>query len=89
MKKKKVNPNKRVVTQADLKKIKNEVTAEMTGNIWTIFFTVLRDKRGFSDEDLRETWADCEYLSDSIIKGYVTISDLKHTLKKEAEAELR
>lgn len=88
-KKKKVNPRKKVVTQADLKKIKNEVADEMTEITWVIFFNVLRDKEGFTTEDLQRVWGEVSDLSDSIIKGYVSISDLKNVLKQEEGLVLR
>lgn len=89
MKKKKVNPRKKPVTQADLKKAKNEAVDEAVDKVWTIFFTVLRDKEGYEEEDLRRVWNEVSDLSDSIVQGYVNISDLKNTLKQEADLRLK
>lgn len=82
-KKKRVNPKRRPVTMADVKRAKNEAEDAALRAAWSIFFTVLRDKRGFTLDDLRETWKAVEDLSDSIAKGYCTITDLRHILGEE------
>lgn len=82
-KKKKVNPNKKPVTQADLKKAKNEAVSEAIETAWAIFFTALRDKEGFTTEDLQRLWGEVNDLSDSIVQGYVNVADLKNVLKQE------
>lgn len=87
--KKKINPKKKPVTQADLKKAKNEAQSIAVEIAWTIIFSVLRDKEGFAEEDLRRVWNEVNSLSDSIVQGYVNISDLKNALKQEAGLELK
>lgn len=82
-KKKKVNPNKKPVTQADLNKAKNAAISEAIEMTWAIFFNVLRDKEGFTTEDLKRVWDEVNDLSDSIVQGYVNVTDLKHVLKQE------
>ena len=82
-KKKRVNPKRQPVTMADVKRAKDEAHDNALRAAWSIFFTVLRDKRGFTLEELRETWEDIENLSDSIAKGYCTIADLRHILGEE------
>lgn len=82
-KKKRVNPKRRPVTMADVKRAKDEAHDTALRAAWSIFFTVLRDKRGFTLDDLRETWKAVEDLSDSIAKGYCTITDLRHILGEE------
>lgn len=84
----KPNPNRVPVSQADVQKAKYKARDEAIAFVWSIFFTVLRDKRGYSLEDLRETWNDCEYLSDSIAKGYCTVSDLSTILNEEEGIKL-
>ena len=81
--KKKVNPKKKVITQADLNRIKHVIADEMTESLYAMVFTILRDKRGFSHEELHETWDDLCYLADSINQDYVNIADLKNVLKQE------
>ena len=88
-KRKKPNPNKVRVSQADINRAKVKARDEVIELVWAIFFTVLRDKRGYTLEDLRETWNDCEYLSDSIAKGYCTAADLRTILKEESGAYLK
>lgn len=82
-KKKKVNPTKKPVTQADLKKAKNEAVSEAIEMTWAIFFTVLRDKEGYATEDLQRIWGEVNDLSESIVQGYVNVADLKNVLRQE------
>ena len=51
----------------------------------TIFLTVLKDKNGFSNEELLDTWKNVESLSESITDGYVNIYDLRTVLREEYE----
>lgn len=88
MGKKKVNPKRRPATAADIKKAKDLAQGFAISAMWTIFFTVLRDKEGYEEEGLRRVWEAMEDLSDSIAKGYVDLNDLRHTLKVEAGIEL-
>lgn len=82
-KKKKVNPRKKPVTQADLNKAKNAAISEAIEMTWAIFFNVLRDKEGYTTEDLQRVWGEVNNLSDSIVQGYVNVADLKYILKQE------
>lgn len=77
------NPKNKVVTQADIKKIKQTIADEMLEISKVLFFTVLLDKEGMSSEDLHRILGEVNDLSDSILLGYVNISDLKNTLKQE------
>jgi hypothetical protein len=83
MKKKRTNPNRVPVTKADLNRAKKEATDESVGFAWAIFFSVMRDKEGYSRDDLQRLWGEVESLCDSITKGYVNIADLMNTLKEE------
>lgn len=88
-KKKRTNPRRQPVTKADLNKAKNIATDIALETAWSIFFTVLRDKEGYDNlDDLKRVWKECEDLSDSIAKGYCTVSDMRHILKEEAGATL-
>lgn len=85
---KRINPRRKVVTAAD---IEREVRRAATKNVvdtMAIVFTVLVDKEGWSVAELQKFWEEINYLSDSIDKGYVKISDLLNTLRKEYEIEL-
>lgn len=86
--KKKVNPRRQGVTMADVKRAKADAQDKALTAAWSIFFTVLRDKRGYTLEELRSTWEDVESLSDSIAKGYCTVGDLREILKLEEGVNL-
>ena len=86
--KKKVNPKRQPVTMADVKRAKDEAMREATKAAWAIMFTVLRDKEGHTLEDLKRIWAEVDDLSDSIIKGYCTVADLRVILKEEEGANI-
>lgn len=88
-KKKKTNPRRQPVTMADVKRAKGDAEDRALTAAWSIFFTVLRDKRGFNLDELRETWEDVESLSESIAKGYCTVSDLREILKLEEGVHLQ
>ena len=81
--KKKVNPRRQPATMADLKRAKEKAEEKSLETAWSIFFTVLRDKEGFRLDDLRRVWVEVEDLSDSIVKGYCTVSDLRGVLRLE------
>ena len=82
---KKINPRKRPATQADVVKAKKQATDEAISLAMTIFLTVLKDKNGFSNEELQDTWKNVENLSDSIKDGYVNVYDLRIVLRDEYE----
>ena len=86
--KKKVNPRKRPATHADIQKAKKDATIEAISIAWAILFTALHDKEGWGKVRLQRLWKEIEELSDSIAKGYVSVTDLKHTLKEEMGVEL-
>lgn len=86
---KKLNSRRRPVTQADIDKAKREATDAGVTYAWAIFFSVLRDKEGADVETLRRIWAEVEDLSDSVVRGYVSIRDLQRTLEEEIGAVLR
>ena len=88
MGKKRTNPRRHPVTKADVKRAKDEAMREATKTAWAIMFTVLRDKEGHNLEDLKRIWREVDDLSDSIIKGYCTVSDLRVILKEEEGAHI-
>ena len=81
---KKTNPRKIPVTAADVKKAAKSGVEEAVSATQAIFFTVLRDNEGYDNERLADFWRAVKDLSEGIIEGYVSISDLKHVLKEEA-----
>ena len=81
--KKKVNPNRKPATQADVEKARTQgVSLAMA-----IFLTVLVDKFNGA-EYIKEVWTAVNNLSDSISKGYVDLFDLKKVLEEEYNIEL-
>ena len=82
-KKKRTNPHRQPVTMADVNRAKDEGMDEAVEFCWSIFFSVLRDKRGYTLDDLRETWEQVEYLSESVKEGRCTVADLRHILGEE------
>lgn len=81
--KKKVNPRRAPATKADVLKAKREAEDRALETAWSIFFSVLRDKEGYDLDGLKRVWKEVEDLSDSIAKGYCSISDLRDVLKQE------
>ena len=86
---KKVNPRRIPVTQADVNKAKEAAVAEACELAQTILFSVLRDKEGFTYEDLQRVWDEVNSLSESIAEGYVSVADLRNALKQEDGIILR
>lgn len=85
LKRRKTNPNRMPATVADVKKAAKASVAETIAATQVIFFTVLRDKNGFNKEDLLAFWENVKSLSEEIVEGRVSISDLRHVLKEEAD----
>ena len=83
-KNKKVNPRRRPATMADVNKAKKDARREAVEFAWAILFMVLRDKMGFSPEDLSRLWKYVDEYSTQIERGAVTVPDLKTMLKEEA-----
>lgn len=88
MKKKRVNPNRRPATVADVNKAKREAQDKAVELAWSIFFTVLCDKEGYELEDLQRIWGEVNSLSDSIAKGYCTVRDLRTILREEMGVDI-
>ena len=84
MAKRKTNPRRRPASMADVERAKDKARTETVRTSWSVFFAVLRDKEGMSNEDLGRIYAEVEALSDSVIRGYCSISDLRDTLRREA-----
>lgn len=83
MKHKRTNPHRKPATMADVNRAKAEAQDTAIRAAWSIFFSVLRDKEGYTLDDLRRCWGEVEDLSDSIAKGYCTVADLREILELE------
>lgn len=88
MKKKRVNPNRRPASMADVKRAKQQAQDFAVELVRSIFFTVLADKEGYELEDLRRVWNEANDLSDSIAKGYCTVKDLRYILREEMGVDI-
>lgn len=71
--KKKVNPNRKPVSYADVKK------AHIAGAefMFTVIVHILKDKLEVDDEKLLKLGPNIDYFCDSITKGYVNYDDLR------------
>lgn len=83
MKNKKTNPNKRPATWADVERAKREAQNEAVKLAWSILFYALADKKGMTTEELVDIWKRVDDVSDSVVKGYVKVTDLRDVLRKE------
>ena len=79
----KVNPRRRPATQADVNRAEQRATNDALETSASIFLTILCDKEGADAETIQRVWQEMQELSQSIIDGYVSVSDLKDTLSNE------
>ena len=79
----KVNPRRRPATQADVNRAVAQATNDTLTASAAIFLTVLCDKESADAEIIHRVWEEMQALSQSIIDGYVSVSDLKDTLSNE------
>ena len=87
-KKKRVIPHRRPVTMATVNRVKEETKDEAVSLAIALFLTVMCDKFGFDAEQLQRVWAEVNALSDSVVKGYVNVADLKEVLRTEYGIEI-
>ena len=87
-KKKRVNPHRRPVTMATVNRVKEETKDEAVSLAIALFLTVMCDKFSFDAEQLQRVWAEVNALSDSVVKGYVNVQDLKEVLREEYGIEI-
>ena len=79
----KVNPRHCPATQADVNRAAQRATNDALAASAAIFLTVLCDKENADAEVIQRVWQEMQALSQSIIDGYVSVSDLKDTLSNE------
>ena len=79
----KVNPRHCPATQADVNRAAQRATNDALAASAAIFLTVLCDKESADAEVIQRVWQEMQELSQSIIDGYVSVSDLKDTLSNE------
>jgi hypothetical protein len=85
---KKPNPRKRPANMADVERATKKVRDEAIRYTSVIFLSVLCDKENADKEIIQRVWYEVNELSDSISKGYVSISDLRNTLLNEYEINI-
>lgn len=83
MSKHKVNPRRKAITEADLKRAVAKAQDEAITIAIAIMLTVLCDKEGADAEIMQRVWNEINELSDSVAKKYVNIHDLVNTLEVE------
>lgn len=74
--------------ESDIKRIKRETSDQAVKSSFTIFFTVMRDKKGWGIKRLQGLYDDIQDLADSISKGYVSLFDLEKVLREEANINI-
>ena len=79
----KVNPRRRPATMEDVNRAVEQATNDALAASAAIFLTVLCDKESADAEIIQRVWQEMQELSQSIIDGYVSVADLKDTLRKE------
>ena len=79
----KVNPRRRPATMVDVNRAVSQATNDTLTASAAIFLTVLCDKENADAEIIQRVWQEMQELSQSIIDGYVSVSDLRDTLRKE------
>lgn len=87
-KKKKVNPRRKPVTQADINKAKDKATDEALQLVLYMVLYILVDKHDAPKEDIRQLQSELNYLADSINRGYVKWSDIRKVLEEEYDVRL-
>lgn len=88
MGKKKVNPRRIPATHADIMRAKHWAQDRAVELCWCVFFSVLRDKEGADAETLRRVWREVNYLTESVVKKFVSVPDLARALKEEAGIDI-
>ena len=73
---------------ADVEKAKKAAHTEAIGYAMTIFFTVLFDKHQATMDELKVFWDEVSELSEAITNGYVSIADLRSTLRTEYDIKI-
>ena len=87
MSKKKVNPRNIPVSMTDLNRAKTEARNQAITFVEAVVFTVLVDKFNGGDYIIN-VWRETQKLADEIEEGYVSVTDLIHTLKEEYGVEI-
>ena len=84
MSKKKINPRRRPLSEADVPKIRDEAIHLA----FAIFLTVLKDNMSCNNDEIVFAWERADKLSQEAKEGRVNLWDLVSTLKEEYNIDL-
>lgn len=87
-KKKKVNPNRRLATHADINRAKKQATQTALRRLLYMILFILIDKHGAPKEDIHQLAAEVNYYADSIAKGYISWKDVERVVVEEYDVEI-
>jgi len=85
MSKKKINPRRRPLSEADVVRTQDNAVHLA----FAIFLNVLKDKFSFSNDDIVRAWYEADKLSEEVLKdGLVKLKDLIDVLRDEYHIDL-
>ena len=83
MSKARVNPRRRPATMADLERAKKDAEARGLDMAVCIILSALLDKGFIDPEQMRPAWDAINDKSDSIVRGYCNVNDLRRALRED------
>ena len=85
----KTNPKRIPRTEADCRKAYDKGLLDGSVGALTIMLYVMKDKYGYSEDQLHKFADQFNYVADSMAQGYVTKADLMQVVKEEYGTVLR
>ena len=85
MSKKRVNPRRIPMKAEQARQMGQKQGLDVS---MAILFFALANSGLVNNDQLVQLWADVNYVSDSIVKGYVNVADLKKTLREEFDIHI-
>ena len=85
---KKINPRKRPLSEADIKRAKEKASDAATKITLAIFLTVLCDDFGFTKEQIQFAWQRLDKLSEEVAEHRINAYDLIKVLHDEYMVDL-
>ena len=86
--KKKVNPRRRPVSQADVDRAKSAASDQAVHLVLAIMLTVLKDKFDFDNDQIVSVWNAVNKLSEEVAEKRVSKRDLVTVLSEEYNIDL-
>ena len=83
MSKARINPRRRPATMADLERAKKDAEAKGLDMAVCIILSALLDKGFLDPEQMRPAWDAINDKSDSIVRGYCNVNDLRRALRED------